>query len=550
MPDEIGSAALNQWLFNTDTVDQVLNHLMTEGIKVQGGDKLGKTIVFAKNHYHAVFIEERFNKNYPEYSGKFLRVIDNYEAKAQSLLETFVDPYEEHDPQIAVSVDMMDTGVDAPRVVNLVFFKPIKSFTKFWQMIGRGTRLCPDLFGVGEDKQHFVIFDYCQNFEFFDVNPDGIESKPVKSLTQKIFEAKLEIALLIRQQAHSNEAQRVVGEGYINELYQAIATLDHSRFVVKVQLKTVIEFSDKARWQNLSKIDGIEINSLLGLILPNNDDDEFARRFDLLILNYQLALLDGAYSTDAYINKINTVAGALLKKQNIPAVALQVTLLNTLQTEAFWQAITINRLDKVRLALRDLMKYLDKEKQLNITTEFVDSLDYAAVKEQDLIPTYGKLQSYQQRVTSYIRNNKDHLVIQKLKMNKPITAMDIQTLESILFDDTTLGTQADYRKHFGDKPLGEFIRGIVGLEIKAVQATFADFIQAGNLGADQITFINTIITYLSKNGVIDKQMLFQPPFTNLHDQGLFGVFDDAEVRKVIQLIDQVNDNAVIMAKVG
>ncbi len=139
VPDEISSAALNSWLFNTHTVDQVLNHLMTEGIKVEGGDKLGKTIIFAKSHDHAIFIEKRFNKNYPEYAGKFLRVIDNYETKAQDLLDVFVDEYEENDPQIAVSVDMMDTGVDAPRVVNLVFFKQVKSSTKFWQMIGRGT---------------------------------------------------------------------------------------------------------------------------------------------------------------------------------------------------------------------------------------------------------------------------------------------------------------------------------------------------------------------------------------------------------------------------
>jgi len=155
-PEEISSSALNKWLFNTDTVDKVLNHLMTQGIKVQGGDKLGKTIIFAKNHQHAIFIEERFNKNYPEYAGKFLRVIDNYESKAQNLLEIFADEYEEHDPQIAVSVDMMDTGVDAPRVVNLVFFKQVKSSTKFWQMIGRGTRLCPDLFGPGFDKKEFM----------------------------------------------------------------------------------------------------------------------------------------------------------------------------------------------------------------------------------------------------------------------------------------------------------------------------------------------------------------------------------------------------------
>ena len=139
----------------------MLQHLTKNGIRVEGGDKLGKTIIFAKNHVHAVFIEERFNKLYPEYAGKFLRVIDNYESKAQDLLEKFTDPFAEQHPQIAVSVDMLDTGVDAPRVVNLVYFKMVRSHTKFWQMLGRGTRLCPDLFGPGDDKTHFLIFDFC-----------------------------------------------------------------------------------------------------------------------------------------------------------------------------------------------------------------------------------------------------------------------------------------------------------------------------------------------------------------------------------------------------
>tara|TARA_R110002050_G_scaffold1244_4_gene8590 strand:+ start:22383 stop:25844 length:3462 start_codon:yes stop_codon:yes gene_type:complete len=545
-PDEISSAAINKWLFNTDTVDKALDHLMTHGIKVQGGDKLGKTIIFAKNHKHAVFIEERFNKNYPEYAGKFLRVIDNYETKAQNLLENFVDPYEERDPHIAVSVDMMDTGVDAPRVVNLVFFKQVKSSTKFWQMIGRGTRLCPDLFGIGKDKDSFVIFDYCQNFEFFDVNPDGIEGKAIRSLTQQVFEAKLEVAMLIREQYDSTDEQRELAAGYINELNQLVASLDRDRFVVKAKLRAVVEFSNKDRWQNLSKSDMLDINTeLSSLVLPDKDDDELARRFDVLILNYQLALLTGAHSTDSYINKISGIAKDLLKKLNIPAVALQVGLLNELQTEQFWQAIHINRLDNVRIALRDLMKYLDKESQVNVITTFEDTLDHDGIAEHDMIPSYGKLQSYKDRVESYVRQHSDHLVIHKLKTNKPITETEINTLEGILFDGKTVGTKQDYIDTYGDKPLGVFIRSIVGMDKSAAQAAFADFIQAGTLRADQMTFINTIISYLTKNGTIDKAMLFEPPFTNLHQDGVIGLFDEGNAINVIKLIDEVNGNALV-----
>lgn len=544
MPDEIDSEALNKWLFNTDTVDKVLNHLMTHGTKVQGGDKLGKTIIFAKNHTHAVFIEKRFNKNYPEYAGKFLRVIDNYETKAQNLLELFTDPYEEHEPQIAVSVDMMDTGVDAPRVVNLVFFKAVKSPTKFWQMIGRGTRLCPDLFGIGEDKEDFLIFDFCQNFEFFAVNPDGIESRMVVSLTQQVFEAKLEVALLIRENADSSDEQRALAETYVDELHALVTNLDRERFVVKAKISSVVEYSDKSRWQNISRSDMLDINTdISNLILPAKEDDELARRFDILILRFQIGLLTAAYSTDRYMNKISQTSASLLKKQNIPAIALQTNLLNELQTPLYWKTISVNKLENVRTALRDLVKYLDKVKQINVMTSFEDTLDHDGIAVHEAIPAYNKLQSYKDRVESYVRSHSDHLVIQKLKTNKAITASEINTLEAILFDGTTVGTKQDYIDTYGEKPLGEFIRSIVGLDVNAAQAAFADFIQAGNLAAKQMTFINSIIKYLTKNGMIDKGMLFDSPFTNIHHEGLLGVFDEASATKIIKLIDRVNGNA-------
>ena len=341
--------------------------------------------------------------------------------------------------------------------------------------------------------------------------------------------------------AQSTDDEKGLAEGYLSELHQAVSALNPEHFRVKAKLRSVVEFSDKARWQRLGKSDMLDINTeLSALIPPNKDENEFAKRFDVLILNYQLALLTRAYSgTDHFITKIVNSASELLKKQNLPEVAAQVPLLKELQAEVFWQAMNVNRLDEVRLALRDLMKFLDKEKQVIIETTFEDTLQRDGVKEQDLIPAFGRLQSYKDRVASYVREHKDHLVIQKLKSNQPITETDIQTLEDILFDGVTVGTKQDYIEHFGDQPLGEFIRSIVGLDVAVAQALFSEFIQAGNLRADQMTFINQIITYLTKNGVIDKAMLFEPPFTDVR------VFDDADVSKVIQLIDQVNANAVL-----
>lgn len=547
-PDTIGSGALNKWLFNTDTVDKVLEHLMKDGVKVSGGDKLGKTIIFAKNHQHAVFIEERFNINYPEYSGHFLRVIDNYESKAQDLLEKFTDPFEEQDPQIAVSVDMMDTGVDAPRVVNLVFFKMVKSSSKFWQMIGRGTRLCPDLFGPGEDKKEFIIFDYCQNFEFFDEYPDGATTKNMKPLQQQIFEAKLNVSQLISDLPEKTTLDSMVRDTYLGELHKTIQNLDEKRFVVRKELRYVKEFSNKNKWLNLSKSDVQEINSHLSHLQPTSkDDDELARRFDILILTYQILLLTGSDNTGKYMSKIFRTAASLQKKDNIPQVSIHIPLIKKVQTDQYWKTINVKKLDDLRSALRDLIKYLDTEKQEPIYTHFEDELDYDGIKVRGNVNTsYESLQSYKDRVESYIRKNKDHLTIHKLRNNIPVTKEEIQSVENMLFTESVAGTKDQFIEQYGEKPLGAFIRSVTGVDQTVLNKAFADFLQTGNLRADQMTFINTIISYLSKNGTIDKAMLYEPPFTDLNDQGISGVFDnDSDLIKVVKIIDHINENALV-----
>tara|TARA_R110001606_G_scaffold94275_1_gene209182 strand:+ start:6258 stop:9704 length:3447 start_codon:yes stop_codon:yes gene_type:complete len=546
-PDEIGSAALNKWLFNTDTVDKVLEHLMNDGIKVSGGDKLGKTIVFAKNHEHAIFIEKRFNINYPEYAGHFLRVIDNYESKAQDLLEKFADPFEEQDPQIAVSVDMMDTGVDAPRVVNLVFFKIVKSSSKFWQMIGRGTRLCPNLFAPEDHKKEFLIFDYCQNFEYFDEHPEGATANNMKPLLQQIFEAKLKVTQLITHLSDKTPDEVEIRDRYLTELHKTVLNLDESRFVVRKELRYVKEFSNKSKWLHLSKSDVQEINTHLAHLQPaEKGDDELARRFDMLVLIFQIVLLTGTSDTAKYMGKIYSTAVALEKLDNIPQVAMHLPLIKELQTDHYWETINVKKLEELRVSLRELIKYLEAERQAPVYTNFKDELDYEGITAREPISAYVSLQSYKDRVESYIRKNKHHLIIHKLSTNLPITKDELFELEKILFSEGVAGTKEEFVQQYGERPLGAFIRSITGLEQAALNEAFADFLQVGNLRADQMTFIKTIITYLSTNGTIDKSMLYESPFTDLNDQGLSGVFDnDAEVIKVVKIIDMINGNAEV-----
>lgn len=535
----IDKSQLYKWLFNSNTVDQVLAHLMTSGIKVDGGDKIGKTIIFAKNHKHAVYIEERFNKNYPEYSGKFCRVIDNQTEKAQDILERFVLDKEEKEPQIAISVDMMDTGVDAPRVVNLVFFKPVRSVVKFWQMIGRGTRLRLDLFGPGKHKENFLIFDYCENFEFFEINPEESKGTVGLSLTQQAFQLRLDLALALRQSKSKEENE--FAEELIDLLHAQAASLNQDRFVVRQHLEFVEKYKAKDQWADLGSSKLQEIGShIIQLIQSEDDDDVSARRFDVLMLNYQLALIGGRI-TSRYENKITTACSVLEKKGNIPMVGAGMPMIKSVLNGFLQQASVIN-LEKVRDTLRELMQFLDAVDQPFIETHFKDYLDLSKIEERHLVQD-SPMEPYKKRVERYLNDHKNHLVISKIKTNQPITEQELAQLEEIFFNAEKVGSKDEFEKEGKGKKLGVFIRELIGLDKEAVQSAFTEFIQAQNLNAEQIKFVDLIISYLTQNGVIDKRALFETPFKEVNDSGPFGLFDDAQVTKIVSILDRINGNA-------
>lgn len=542
---EISKSKINSFLFNEDTVDKVLDYLMQKGLKIESGDKLGKTIIFAKNHQHAIFIEERFNKNYPEYGGKFLRVIDNYEDKAQDLLERFCfDKGDEKDPQIAVSVDMMDTGVDAPRVVNLVFFKEVKSYAKYWQMIGRGTRLCPNIFGPGKDKEFFLIFDICGNFEFFEDFPDGYNPSIARPLHQLLFEAQLDIVVSIQNNPEASEQDDEVAELYKQRLFEKINQLDTNRFEVKKHLRFVNKYKNIANWNAFSQSDVLEIQQNIShLVAYTEDTDELAKRFDLIVYQLELAILQQNKKQVRYIENIHNIANLLFTKRNIPAVASKIATINEVKEDGFWQNISLLQLEKTREELRNLIHFLkDENKEKPIYSDFTDDLPYDEIQESDIMHSYTKLQSYKDRVESFIRKNKNHLVIDKLYKNIPVTTKELELLEEFLMQEAE--SKDRLFTEYEEQPLGKFVRKIIGLDIEAAQKHFATLIHQANLNANQITFIQKIIDYLNKNGVLDKTMLTQPPFNDQDDNGIIGIFpEEDQLVKVIQLIDEINHNA-------
>lgn len=541
LKEEIGSAALNQWLFNKDTVNKVLEHLMLNGIKVEGGDRLGKTIIFAKNRHHAEFIVEQFDNNYSHLAGKFCRQVDYSVKYVDSLIEDF--KVKDENPHIVASVDMLDTGIDVPEVVNLVFFKLVRSKTKFWQMVGRGTRLCENLFGVDGDKKEFVIFDYCQNLDFFEANPDGYDSGVQESVKQKIFKRRLDLAVALQNGGSEDEELITLTEQLKDQMHGVVDTMNLDNFIVRKQRKDVEMFMKRERWQNLSEDDMTVLSANISGLPSIDDDDEYARRFDLLILNLQLAVLQNTAAQENYQLKVREIAKSLEDKSAIPSVAAQMELILDLQTDSWWIDVTQSMLEDVRIRLRQLTRFIDADNGLDyVFTNFEDEIG-DGVTEHELIKGDPKLKDYRTRVQRYIREHQDHLTVRRLKNNEPVTDTDIRALEDILFAEDGPIPREDYEKIFGEKPLGVLVRSVVGLSRNAAKTAFSDFLADAPMHPDQITFLDEIVDYLVKNGTMNPRAMFDTPFTHINDQGVIGVFGEHMSKQVVEIINHVNENA-------
>lgn len=536
VPDYIDSQALNSWLFNDNTIDQVITILMEKGIKIEGGDKLGKTIIFAKNHKHAVKIVERFNTLYPEYKGKFARVIDNHIDYAHDLIEEF--KVKDSMPQIAVSVDMMDTGIDVPEILNLVFFKKVRSKSKFWQMIGRGTRTCEDLFGVGRDKERFFIFDFCGNFEFFDLHEDGKEVKPTISLTEKIFNKKVDLVKELQHTDYQKEKYINYRNKLIEKLVSEIANLNRDNFVVKQHLRYVVKFSDKERWRNLGTLDVTEIKEHISPLISPDLDDEMAKRFDNLMLTIELAQLTGSNANYAKKNVVKT-ANSLSELGTIPQVLEKKKIIEKVKKDGFWTKADLIDYEEVREALRDLIKFIDKERSKIYYTDFTDEI--MEIKESSGEFATSDLEDYRDKVNKYIREHQNHIAIHKLKENKQLTRQDFAQLERILWNE--VGTKEDYEREFGDTPLTVLVREIVGLDKKAAYKAFSEFLSDENLDSKQIRFVKKIVDYVVENGLIlDKKVLQEEPFRSIGS--ITELFPTKSAKRIVDIIDEINNNAM------
>ena len=514
---DIESKEIFSYLINNDTIDKVLQELMNKGLKVNSGEEIGKSIIFAMNHLHAEQIVKRFRELYPEKGEKYCQLIDNYVKYSNALILDFGEP--EKMPQIAVSVDMLDTGVDVPSILNLVFFKRVKSKIKFMQMIGRGTRLCPGVFG-DKDKEKFYIFDWCNNFEYFSVHSDGAEPVIVKSLTERLFSLRLDIALALQSAEHQEKEEDKKLHDELKEILHAqVDSLSMARIDVREKIESIEPYRNKESWVCLSEVDVAKLKNIASL-LPRPNENEAAKKFDVLMLHLQLEKVDSTVNADKAKVSVMTLAKLLEEKATIPLVRTRLNTIREVQTVEFWETSTIDRLERVRKELRDLIQLLEgnrNDKKFIIDIEDTTSSDADAARVQ-------LRATYKQRVIEYLANNTGNPTLAKIQNFEQLTTSDINELQRVFWEE--LGTREEYNemtlgKRYNNN-VAAFIRVINGIDRKKALEKYAEFIKGTDLNSEQEQYLKNILDYISVNGDIQLSDFMEYPLKHYRWRDVFG----------------------------
>lgn len=518
---DIQPAEIYKYIYNTDTIDKVLNNLMIKGLKVDNDSRIGKTIIFAYNHEHAALIEKRFNELYPQLGADFCRLIDYKTPYSEATLLDFENSAKM--PQIAISVDMLDTGIDVPEVMNLVFFKPIHSKIKFWQMIGRGTRLCKDLLGPGKDKECFYIFDHWGNFDYFKINANGDEVVSRLSVIGTLFCLRTDLKLALQSAEYQqNEKTKTLHDELKEILCNKVSSLNRSRIDVRKHLEIVDTYANINNWTYMSPLQAQDVKDTIAPLLIEKADDVSALQFDALILKLQISMVDSTVKAKSCQTSIIGIARKLCEKATIPQVAAKIDLLTEIQTEEFWNEKTLDRLEFVRKEIRDLVQYLQEGNTNRTFTVNIEDV----LTQDDNATDIPVIKTYRQRVIDYLKEHlHDNQALQKIYHLETLQESDIRELEHIFWQE--LGSREEYQEQAINIPFGTniaaFLRTIIGIDQDEALRKYRELVNNAELTRRQEEYLRTIIRYVSQNGDIRKEILVnQQPFNSINVAGLFG----------------------------
>lgn len=508
-----------RYVYNADTIAKVLQELIEKGLRVDSGENIGKTIIFAYNHLHAVRIAERFAELYPQLGPDYCEVIDYQVTQKKYLLDEFEKV--DHEPRIAVSVDMLDTGIDVPEVLNLVFFKPVHSRIKFEQMKGRGTRLCKNLLGPGKDKEKFLIFDFCNNFDFFDEKPRGAETVKVKSLTQRVFGQQAAIAMMLQSEGKTDFEHQWHKE-LKDTLWNQIDGLGYERIQVRKNGAIIEPFRDKNHWVTLTENELKKLQDTIAPLLVASGD-EMALKMDVLIYECELNRLKKQPENKRITNQIaNFCLFLKAKKASIPQVQQQMAVIDEVLQEDFWTNASLEDMERVRKVLRELMRFAIDNNDSN--TFYVDIEDIIDAPRIDAPISVNM--TYKQRIFDYLAEHRDDEVFQKIYNMEQLTIVDVHELERIMWEE--LGTKEQYeefvqreRKIYGGN-VAALIRSLCGIDPAKAHKKFSEFMRSENLTSMQEEYLDSIINYVCANGDIERRTLGQDPYRNLNWQKAFG----------------------------
>jgi type I restriction enzyme R subunit len=537
---------LEKKVTNSDTTDLLVQEFMDGCIRDPSGTSPGKSIIFAISHKHAMRIEKSFNRLYPEYKGFLARVIDSHDPRANTdggLLDQFKDPNSLL--KVAISVDMLDTGVDVPEVVNLVFAKPVFSWVKFWQMIGRGTRLCKNLFGPNKDKEHFLIFDHWKNFEYFGENPEG-RVQPVEgvSIPERVFTARLRLAESL---LHSDDKN--LKDFIVSELKKDIAALPEASVVVKDSAAHVAQVKQEPFWAGFSDHALTFLrNNILRLMRSRQGEDFDALMFDIDVMDLERGLLTNDQTlissmTEKIIEKVSELPLTLNQ------VIAKEQIITSVKEGRYFNNMTFETLEHLRKELRGIMKLRDTFSAVNFLELNIRDLiahkvmiEFGAEGERLPVAEYRAL--IEEKIKQMLVDNP---LLQKIKDGKSVNDYEVATLAEILNSNDPYITEENLRLVYDNRRAHflDFIKHILGLSLlptrtEDINSAFDAFIAKHNsYTKDQIQFIRTVKTFIVDQGSVKREDLVERPFTNIHPLGIRGLFGEFEIVEIEKFIEEM-----------